>query len=76
MHATPVPEDEINPENFAPGSFGCHEALHMAWFLMESVERGLAEHAAIKAKPEWTALADKAHQALFDLYQAIGREHL
>jgi hypothetical protein len=53
-----------------------HEALHMSWFLMDAADRALLEHDAIKAKPEWAALAGKAHQALYDLYQAIGAEHL
>ena len=53
-----------------------HEALHMTSFLMQSVDRELLDHDAIKDNPEWEALAKTAHQALFDLYQAIGREHL
>ena len=49
-----------------------HEALHMACFLMRSVDSELLEHPAIKGDPHWSRLADTAHQALFDLYQAIG----
>lgn len=51
-----------------------HEALHMSAFLMRSVASELLEHDAILARPEWRQLAERAHQALFDLYQAIGRE--
>jgi hypothetical protein len=36
----------------------------------------LIEHPAIEARKDWMALAEKAHDALFELYQAIGREHL
>jgi hypothetical protein len=68
--------DVTDAERFAPGTHGCHEALHMASFLMEAVAERLMEHKAIEQKPEWAALADRAHQALFDLYQAIGKEHL
>jgi hypothetical protein len=50
-----------------------HEALHMACFLMKSVDAELLEHPAIKGDAHWSRLADTAHQALFDLYQAIGR---
>lgn len=64
------------PNGFEPGSFGCHEALHMASYLTEAVAERLMEHKAIEQNPEWFALAEKAHQALFDLYQAIGRKHL
>jgi len=53
-----------------------HEVLHMSSFLMSAVGTELCEHDAIKQKPRWEKLAEKAHQALFDLYQAIGKEHL
>ena len=49
-----------------------HEALHMASFLMRSVDTELMEHPVIQNNDDWTALAEKAHQALFDLYQSIG----
>jgi hypothetical protein len=60
----------------APGSFGCHEALHMASVLSSTVDRELLEHGAILARPEWFALANQAVEALFALYQAIGAEHM
>ena len=53
-----------------------HEALHMASFLMRSVDTELLEHPAIKENEEWSALAQKAHQALLDLYQSIGSASL
>lgn len=56
--------------------YGRHEVLHMASFLMNAVDTELLEHAQLKAHPEWKALADKAFNALFDLYQAIGAEHM
>ncbi len=61
---------------FAPGSFGCHEALHMACVLAEMVDTHLCEHPAVQRVPEWKALADRAAEALHDLYQAIGTQHL
>jgi len=53
-------------------AFLTHEALHMACFLMKSVDAELLEHHAIKGNGDWYSLARTAHQALFDLYQAIG----
>lgn len=50
-----------------------HEALHMSAFLMRSVAVELLEHDAVLSRPEWRQLAERAHQALFDLYQAIGQ---
>ena len=60
---------------FAPGTFGCHEALHMAHVLAEMVDERLCEHPAVLLVPEWKALADRAAEALHDLYQAIGTRH-
>jgi len=59
----------------APGSFGCHEAFHMASVFSATVDRELLDHGAILARPEWFALANRAFDALFALYQAIGAEH-
>ncbi len=64
------------PENFFPGSFGCHEAMHLASVFRDIVEQHLVDHPAIKANPEWSALADEAMSALFRLYQAIAEEHM
>ena len=52
--------------------FLMHEVLHMTSFLMSSVDAELLEHPAIQSNDDWSALADRAHQALFDLYQSIG----
>jgi hypothetical protein len=62
--------------DFKPGTMGCHEALHMASFLADAVDVQLVEHPAIKQNREWNFLAKRAAQALADLYQRIGREHL
>lgn len=63
-------------EKFAPGTFGCHEALHVASMLGDLVEGQLCNHPAVLLNPEWYALAEKAQDVLFDLYQAIGNAHL
>jgi len=62
--------------NYAPGTFGCHEALHMASFLALNVDEALCEHPSIQSRPEWRALAETARVALYDLYQAIGAAHV
>jgi len=56
--------------------FGRHEVLHMSSFLMGAVAEQLLEHEQIASNPEWKALANRAHDALFDLYQAIGASRL
>jgi len=71
---------EMTPEElakaFAPGSFGCHEAMEGASIFMDSVDRHLCEHPAILANPDWYQLASEAQTALFNLYQAIGAVHV
>ena len=60
----------------APGTFGCHEALHVSSLLMDLVATQLLEHEAVVQNSDWYRLADEAHTALFNLYQAIGAVHL
>lgn len=52
----------------APGSFWCHEALHMTSFLTSAIDNELCQHRAILANPEWYRLAMEAQQKLADLY--------
>lgn len=68
--------DNNSKPDMSPGSFGCHEALHMASFLCAAVDEQLCEHEAVKANPEWLAMAEVAREALMDLYQMIGAKHL
>jgi hypothetical protein len=61
---------------FAPGTLGCHEALHASWMMMDAFDRQVRSHAAIVLDPEFFQLASEAHERLFALYQAIGAKHL
>lgn len=70
------PRSPPDPDGFAPGSMGCHEALHMAMVLGEMVGERLCEHPAVQANPAWAATAEQARQLLFTLYQDIGEAHL
>lgn len=63
-------------ERFAPGSHGCHEALHMASVAADLVATRLADHPAVLLRDGWHDLAVRAHEALFDLYQAIGADRM
>jgi len=56
--------------------YGRHEVLHMAQFLSRAIEQELGEHAQVRANPAWKALADTAGQALWNLYQAVGAQHM
>jgi hypothetical protein len=61
---------------FKPGSFGAHEALHTAGIILNLTNEHLMQHPTISNRPEWLALAEAAHKALFDLHQSLGAEHL
>jgi len=70
-------ETEVDLQaKYAPGSCGCHEALHMASFLGSAISHELLEHGAILADAQWFALAERAASALGELYQAIGGKHI
>ena len=65
-----------HPEKFAPGSFGCHEVLHLTSTLEDMVAKHLVDHPAIMLDSDFYRRARDVHSALFDLYQAIGAKHL
>jgi hypothetical protein len=70
----PGERDDDTP--MPPGSYGCHEAMHMASFFAASVDKNLADHPAIAQNLEWRLLAQEAVKNLADLYQAIGAKHM
>lgn len=70
-------EDNIDPdERFGPGSFGCHEVMHVADILARLVDGQLCNHSAILRDPRWFKLACEARDSLARLYQEIGAIHL
>lgn len=73
--ANEIVDRDVTPERYGPGTFGCHEALDRTSILMHQAYE-LAEHGAILLNDEWKAMALKAAESLFDLYQSIGAVHL
>ena len=61
---------------YEPGSFGCHELLDRVMLLGDLLEGQVLEHPACALKEEWHHLASRAVEALRELYQRIGAEHL
>lgn len=51
---------------------GRHEVLHMSSYFMLNLETYLLQHPEVQKVAEWEDLARKAHEALCELYQAIG----
>ncbi|MGH6897448.1 MAG: hypothetical protein ACREJ5_13030 [Geminicoccaceae bacterium] len=69
-------DDPAWRESFAPGTFGCHEALHLASVLERLIDDSLSDHPAVVLNPRWFELASHVGDALAELYQEIGRAHL
>ncbi|MGM4982353.1 MULTISPECIES: hypothetical protein [Rhizobium] len=67
---------DIDLSQYAPGTFGCHEAMHTTSLMLDMTDDHLLQHPAIVADPEFYRLAGEVHEALFALYQAIGEKHL
>ena len=63
-------------ERFGPGSFGCHEAMHLARVLAGLIERELCTQSAVLRDPRWYACARRASDNLAQLSFAMGSEHL
>lgn len=59
-----------SPDAYSDGH--THEAMHITWVLMETFEEHVIHTPCADEFPDVKAAADKAHQALFDLYQLIG----
>jgi hypothetical protein len=59
-----------------PGSFGCHELLDRTSLAMNALDEWILSHPACIGNKEWFALAQRAFDALFALYQRIGASHL
>ena len=55
---------------------GCHEALHMANMLADTIDRQLLTHPAILLNPHWYARVWRACDELGALYQKIGPVHV
>ena len=49
-----------------------HEALHTTYVLMETFGAHVVETRCAEHFPDVKAAADKAYQAMFDLYELIG----
>lgn len=55
------------------GPLHYHEALDRAHVALAYIDDHIAEHPVIRRHEELAAICDRACDALFDLYQAIGR---
>jgi len=68
--------DGMKREDYAAGTWGCHEAMFAAHMLADDVTRKLVDHPAVLLRPEWHRRAYRIFEALEDLGRSITREHL
>jgi hypothetical protein len=59
-------------DGFEPGTFGNHELLDRTYLVMNLLEQHVLDHPACLREPSWYALANRAFDALFELYQEVG----
>lgn len=61
---------------FEPGTFGGHELLDRTHLVLNLIDEHILDHPACLRDPAWYALANRAFDALFKLYQQVGAVHL
>lgn len=65
-----------DPKLFVPGSYGCHELLHVVSLLMCAVDSDVMNHGACVVNEKWFNHAHAAFHSLHELYQSIAEVHL
>jgi hypothetical protein len=74
--ASAGPERPSLEETFGPGSFGCHEAMHVTDLVVDLIERQLVQHSAVILNPFWYAQVREAQALLYRAYSAAAAEHM
>lgn len=67
------------PEGAAPlrpDDYGQHEAMHAASVFALMVDNHLLNHPQVDGNPQWQALARRAVDSLWELYQGIAAVHI
>lgn len=62
-------------EMSAPGTFMCHEVVHMSFLLHTMVLSQLSEHPAILSNKLWYIKSRQIAHLLYELYNDISLEH-
>lgn len=70
------PDHRSLEARFGPGSFGCHEALHVTQVLVDMIERELLSHSAVLLNPSWYRQVREAQARLRSAYTSVAEEHL
>jgi hypothetical protein len=71
-----TPDKRSLEVRFGPGSFGCHEGVHVTKLVVDLIQEQLVDHSAVLLNPHWFYCVREAQQLLYSAYNAIGGEHL
>lgn len=61
---------------YGPGSFGCHEAMHVTQVVVDLMERELLAHSAVLLDSFWYAKVREAQSLLRSAYNHVAEHHL
>ena len=70
------PDHRSLEARFGPGSFGCHEALHVTQVVVDMIDRELLSHSAVLLNPLWYGKVREAQALLRTAYNAVADNHL
>ncbi|WP_188408459.1 hypothetical protein [Agaricicola taiwanensis] len=70
------PDHRSLEARYGPGSFGCHEALHVTNLVVELMERELAGHGAVLLDAFWYGKVREAQALLYSAYSQVAQVHL
>lgn len=61
---------------YGPGSFGCHEAMHVTQVVVDLIERELLSHSAVLLDSFWYGKVREAQALLRSAYTHVAEAHL
>lgn len=70
------PDHRSLEARFGPGSFGCHEALHVTQLVVDILERELLSHSAVLLNAEWYHRVRDAQALLRGACNRVAEVHL
>lgn len=70
------PDHRSLETRFGPGSFGCHEAMHVTHLVVDLLERELVTHSAVLLDPYWYEKVREAQALLYSAYSRVADRHL
>lgn len=70
------PDHRSLAARYGPGSFGCHEAMHVTQVVVDLIERELLSHSAVLLDSLWYGKVREAQALLRSAYNHVAEAHL